>query len=90
MKSPVDDQIAFSIKLNEVSEPFYRMDSVSGVLKGHEQKQIQLSIFSRSDITVSRWGNIKPEIILTVNYTHRSKDYVIHGGALEYWPGGDY
>jgi len=90
LKSTIADDIVFKIKLSETSQPFYQMETVSDSLKGYEKKHIPLSIFSKTDITISRWGNIKPKLILTVTYKYQTREYTIQGGAIEYWPGEDY
>jgi len=90
LKSTIADDIVFMIRLGEVSEPFYQMESVSDTLKSYETKQIPLSIFNKTRMTVSRWGNIKPELIITVTYKYQTREHTIQGGAIEYWPGEDY
>ena len=90
LKSTIDDDIDFTIELSQASQPFYQMESVSDSLKGSETKQLQLNILSKTDMTISRWGNINPKLNLTVSYRYQTKEYTIHGGAIEYWPGEDY
>jgi predicted phosphodiesterase len=90
LKSTIADDIGYIIKLSEASQPFYQMESVSDSLKGYENKQIPLSILSKTDMTVSRWGDIKPELIITITYKYKTGEYTIHGGAIEYSPNEDY
>jgi len=63
------------------------MDTYSGVLQGNEKKQIPLSIYSKSNITISGWGDISPDLRLQLIYKYQSKEWRVDGGAFEYWPG---
>lgn len=87
LKSSVNYDIPFTIQLAESSASYYKMDTYSGVLQGNEKKQIPLSIYSKSNITISGWGDISPDLRLHMIYQNQSREWRVDGGALEYWPG---
>lgn len=86
LESPVDYTIPFTMQLSENSAEYYKMDDFVGVLDGRENKQIIVKIYSRTNITISQWGEITPELVLKVNYKDKSGDKTVEGGMIGFWP----
>ena len=80
----IKEDIEFTIRLADISKDNYEMESVSGVLKAGEELEIKLIIYGRSTLTVSKWGDLKPELRLLADYKTKSFNGVIIGKLLEY------
>ncbi|MCD6115544.1 metallophosphoesterase family protein [bacterium] len=78
--------IKFTISLSPESEKFYKMDTVEGILHKNDKMEIPLQIFSETDMTISNWGDIKPDLRLEISYTISGIKKKITGGRIEYWP----
>ena len=85
-KSPVDQDIPFKVELLDDSSEYYKMESVSGVLKKHETMTFKINVFSKTTIEVGGWGDINPSLRLKLTYTYKGKEYIIVGGSANYWP----
>lgn len=86
LESPVDYTIPFTVQLSENSAENYQMDVFTGVLDGKENKQIMVKIYSRTNITISQWGEITPELALKVIYKDQSVKKTVEGGMIGFWP----
>jgi hypothetical protein len=84
--SPFDQDISFKLELLDESAENYVMEPVSGVLKKHESLTFRINIYSKTEITVGGWGSIKPDLRLKLTCRYKGKEYVIYGGAANYWP----
>jgi hypothetical protein len=84
--SSFDQDIPFKLELLDESAENYKMEPVSGVLKKHESITLRINIYSKTNITVGGWGSIKPDLRLKLTYRYKGKEYVIYGGAANYWP----
>ena len=80
----VKEDIEFTIRLADASKGNYEMESVTGILKAGEALDLKLKIYGRSTLTVSKWGDLKPELRLMVDYKTRSFNGTIIGKLLEY------
>jgi len=80
----IKEDIEFTVKLAKASVGDYEMESVSGILKAGEGQDLKLKIFGRSTLTVSKWGDLKPELRLIVEYKTRLFKGEIKGKLLEY------
>lgn len=81
------EDIEFTIRLEESSKGNYEMESVSGILKVGEELDIQLKIFGRSTLMVSKWGDLQPELRLITDYKTKTYSGKIIGKLLEYIAG---
>jgi len=80
----VKEDIEFTIRLADASKGNYEMKSVTGILKAGEQLDLKLKIYGKSTLTVSKWGDLKPELRLLADYKTRSFNGTIIGKLLEY------
>ncbi len=80
----IKEDIEFTIRLAEASKGNYEMEPVSGVLKAGEELDLKLKIYGRSTLTVSKWGDLKPELRLLTDYKTKSFNGIIIGKLLEY------
>lgn len=80
----IKEDVEFTIRLAENSKGNYEMESVSGILKAGENKDIKLKIFGRTTMTVSKWGDLKPELRLIADYKTKTYSGKIIGKLLEY------
>jgi predicted phosphodiesterase len=80
----VKEDIEFTIRLADASKGNYEMESVTGILKAGEQLDLKLKIYGKSTLTVSKWGDLKPELRLLTDYKTRSFNGTIIGKLLEY------
>jgi len=80
----IKEDIEFVIRLAGASVGNYEMESVTGLLKAGENLDITLKIFGRSTLTVSKWGDLQPELRLIVEYKTKSFKGEIKGKLLEY------
>ena len=80
----IKEDIEFTIRLAEASKGNYEMEPVSGVLKAGEELNLKLKIYGRSTLTVSKWGDLKPELRLLTDYKTKSFNGIIIGKLLEY------
>jgi hypothetical protein len=85
-KSPIDQDISFKVELLDESAENYKMESVSGVLKKFEILTFGINVFSKTTIKVGGWGSVDPDLRLKLTYRYKGKEYVIFGGAANYWP----
>jgi hypothetical protein len=84
--SMVDEDVEFNIKLTAAAAENYEMEPVSGILKEHEKSVVKLSVFSKSDMTITTWGEMTPDLSLELTYTYKGKKYTLTGGPAHYWP----
>ena len=84
---PGTGNINFRISLSSASENNYRMDPVKGILHKNEKLNIPVHIFSKGDVTVSKWGEIRPSLRLKAVCNISGEKQNILGGKVEYWPG---
>jgi hypothetical protein len=84
-----DESIPFTIKLSEKSADSFEMTEYSGVLNGNKSVQVPLSVYTKTDITISPWGDITPDLLLQVIYTDQFGEKLIEGGRIGYWPDED-
>ena len=80
----VKEDIEFTIRLADASKGNYEMESVTGILKVGEELDLKLKIYGRSTLTVSKWGDLKPELRLLTDYKTKSFHGTIIGKLLEY------
>jgi predicted phosphodiesterase len=88
--SSSDKSIPFSIKLSDKSDDSYSMEPIFGIIEGDEPEQVSLKIYTNTDITISPWGDITPELILQAKYTDEFGEKVSEGATIGYWPEEDY
>lgn len=81
--------IPFTFKLNKESSNSYEMKQFSGMLESNENKKVPIKIYSKTDITISPWGEIKPELILEAIYTDQFGKKIVEGSTIGYWPNDD-
>lgn len=84
--SSSDRLMPFTLQLSDKSRDSYAMDPISGILEHGETEQVSLEIFTSTDITISPWGDIRPDLILQVIYTDRFGKKVTEGATIGYWP----
>ncbi len=78
------DSIEFKISLSEESQKYYDMEEVSDTIKNAEPKTITVKIFAKGDMTVSKWGEITPELKLKVEYKSSLFSGTVISKAIEY------
>ena len=88
--SEIASDINFMIKLAPNSENFYSMEPVSGTLKDGNIQRITLNIFSKGELIIGSWGDIKPELRIEASYRTDSVEEKITGSAIDYWPDNEY
>lgn len=86
LKSELDEDIPFTIRLSEESSKHYRMKPLSAILKGANTQSFVLEVYSKSAMTVSGWGDLRPSLRLKVTYRYKGKEITILGGPADYWP----
>jgi len=79
-------QIKFKISLANESREFYEMESLESVLYGDKRKDFEMKIFSKCDITVSQWGEIKPPLRLEGEFEIGNEKLKVNSGDIRYWP----
>jgi len=79
--------VNFKILLSEKSKDNYKMEPVEGVLHENEKLHLTVKIFSKGDITISKYGDITPALRLVMILKINGKEKIITGGNIEYWPG---
>ena len=84
---PGTGDISFRIFLSPESEKSYRMKPVEEILQKNKKLKIPVQIFSKGDITISKWGEIKPDLRLEAVFNILGQKKKILGGRIEYWPG---
>lgn len=82
--SKINEDIEFTIKLAEESEGKYKMEPVSGVIKANSELDLQLKIFGRSTLTVTKWGDLTPALRLIAEYKTKTFQGKVIGGKLIY------
>jgi len=85
-KSPVDQDISFKVELLDNSTQNYKMEPVLGVLKKYESLTFKINVYSKTTIKVGGWGSVEPDLRLKLTYQYKGKEYIIFGGAANYWP----
>jgi len=80
----IDEDIEFTIKLADESEENYDMAPVSGLLKAGSELDVQLKIFGKSTLTVTKWGDVTPMLRLIAEYNTNSFEGKVIGKILEY------
>jgi len=83
---PGTGDISFTISLSPESQKNYRMKPVSGILRKNKKLNIPVKIYSRGDMTISKWGEIKPDLRLEMVFNILGQKKKILGGRIEYWP----
>ncbi len=90
--APITDQggsIRFEVRLAPESDAYYRMAAVVDTLNAQTSFERRLEMFSRGDVTVSGWGDIKPVLRLEALITSPYGSDRILGAAINYWPGDE-
>jgi predicted phosphodiesterase len=85
-KSMVDEDVDYSIKLTPEAAENYEMEPVSGTLKKLGKSTVKLRVFSKSDMTITTWGEMTPDLTLELTYSYKGKKYTLKGGPAHYWP----
>jgi hypothetical protein len=80
----INEDIEFTIKLADESEGNYEMAPVSGLLKAASELDVQLKIFGKSTLTVTKWGDVTPMLRLIAEYKTNSLEGKVIGKILEY------
>lgn len=78
------ENIEFTIRLAEESEGKYEMQPISGVIKAGAELDVQLKIFGKSTLTVTKWGDLTPVLRLIAEYKTNSFHGKVIGKMLEY------
>ena len=66
------------------------MESFEDSLTSADKKNIQLKIYSLTDLQISGWGDIYPELSLMVNFKVAHDENQILGKLIDYWPDEGY
>lgn len=82
--SQIRENIEFIIHLAKESEGKYVMQPVSGIVKAGEELDVQLKIFGRSTLTVTKWGDLTPALRLIAEYKTKTFHGEVIGGKLIY------
>ena len=82
--SNIKTKVEYTIRLAEESDEKYLMEPVTGILEPGEKQDISLKIYSRTTMTVSKWGGISPTLRLVAEYKTKTFSGTISGGRLEY------
>ncbi len=80
----VKEEVVYVIRLADESKGKYLMEPVKGVLKPGTKQNVALEIFSRTTMTVSKWGTLTPVLRLVAEYRTKSFNGTITGSRLEY------
>jgi hypothetical protein len=80
----VKDEVEYVIRLADESKGKYLMEPVKGVLKPGTKQDVVLNIYSRTTMTVSKWGGLAPVLRLVAEYRTKSFSGTITGSRLEY------
>ncbi|NIA30966.1 MAG: hypothetical protein GWP06_13765 [Actinobacteria bacterium] len=80
----VKEDVHFKISLAKESKKSYQMQPVQGTIKNGRQMQIFLKIYARGTMTVSRWGDIQPELKLVADYQSKSFHGSVESKEIEY------
>ncbi len=76
--------VSFEIALTDSAQKSYIMEPVRGAIKHGEPFTGVLKIYPKQSMTISRWGDIEPEIMLTATYKTDLFEETIVGKALWY------
>ncbi len=82
--SNIRTKVEYTIRLADESEGKYLMEPVKGVLNPGEKQNVLLKIYSRTTMTVSKWGGLSPTLRLVTEYKTNTFSGTISGGRLEY------
>ncbi len=80
----VKEEVEYVIRLADESKGKYLMEPVKGVLKPGTKQGVVLNIYSRTTMTVSKWGALTPVLRLVAEYRTKSFNGTITGSRLEY------
>jgi len=80
----INEDIRFTIRLAEESVGKYKMDPFSGILKSESELDIQLKVFAKSTMTVTKWGEVTPHLRLIAEYKTETFEGKVIGKMLEY------
>ncbi len=80
----IPEDIEYTIRLADESEGKYTMSPVTGTLPAERQRHVQLKIYGRSTLTVTRWGDLTPPLRLIVEYRTPRYHGTVRGARLEY------
>jgi predicted phosphodiesterase len=84
--SSSDKSIPFKVQLSDKSSDSYIMEPIFGTLDSDEIEQLSLKIYTNTDITISPWGDIMPELILQAIYIDQFGEHTTEGATIGYWP----
>ena len=76
--------LEIKISLTEESKKYYEMKEVCDTIKNAEPTKFIVKIFAKGDMTVSKWGEITPEIKLKVDYKSSLFSGSVISKAIEY------
>ena len=79
-----NDAVTFKISLAEESQKTYEMEEVKDTVSKSETKIVTVKIFAKGDMTVSKWGEITPELRLKVEYSSKNFKGTVISKAIEY------
>jgi len=86
LKSNVDENIPFNIKLTPESSKYYQMEPLSAILKGPAAQTFTLKAYSKTKMTISGWGDLNPDLRLQLTYQYKGKTFTIISAPADYWP----
>ena len=89
-RGSINEPVYFKVSLTPESEKYFRMESFEDSLTSADKKNIQLKIYSLTDLQISGWGDIYPELSLMVNFKVGHDENQILGKLIDYWPDEGY
>ncbi|HEX9652123.1 MAG TPA: metallophosphoesterase family protein [bacterium] len=83
---PAAGDIEFEISLTNESSGHFKMAPATGILRAGQPLELSLQIFSKSDLTISGWGDIEPVLQLQATYKCKLGEGAAVGKIIDYWP----
>jgi hypothetical protein len=78
------EDVYYKISLTEESKKYYEMETVSCKTNFGDSTFIDLKIYAKGDMTVSKWGEITPSIQIKADYKTNSFSGSIIVKDIEY------
>ena len=86
LKSDVDEDIPFSIELEEHSAECFVLRELSDTLYAGETKEVTCTFTRKKPVTISPWGSLTPELRFMIMYEFNAVRDTIIGKAIPYYP----